>query len=103
MRAFIKGFPKSGALGHEGVAESYAAGDEQPARAKRGQRPVPAGPGVETGIPAQRPGFAPERFGGDFVSLPAFSGAKLWQLLSEGAPQGEFLALFICITIKKTK
>ena len=28
---------------------------------------------------------------------------KLWQLLSEGAPQGEFLALFICITIKKTK
>ena len=76
MRAFKKGFPESGALGHEGVAESYAAGDEQPARAKCGQRPVPAGPGVETGIPAQRPGFAPERFGGDFVSLPAFSGEK---------------------------
>ena len=34
MRAFIKGFPESGALGHEGVAESYAAGDEQPARAR---------------------------------------------------------------------
>lgn len=31
MRAFIKGFPENGALGHEGVAESYAAGDEQPA------------------------------------------------------------------------
>lgn len=76
VRAFIKGFPESGALGHEGVAEGYAAGDEQPARAKRGQRPVPAGPGVETGVPAQRPGFAPERFGGDFVSLPAFSGEK---------------------------
>ena len=76
MRAFIKGFPEGGALGHEGVAEGYAAGNEQTARAKRGQRPVPAGPGVETGIPAQRPSFAPERFGGDFVSLPAFSGEK---------------------------
>ena len=27
---------------------------------------------------------------------------KVWQLLSEGAPQGESLALFICITIYRT-
>ena len=76
MRAFIKAFPESGALGHEGIAEGYAAGYEQPARAKCGQRPVPAGPCVETGIPVQCSCFASERFGGDFVSLPAFSGEK---------------------------
>lgn len=68
MRAFIKAFPESGALGHEGIAEGYAAGYEQPARAKCGQRPVPAGPCVETGIPVQCSCFASERFGGDFVS-----------------------------------